>query len=427
VRRSLSFLVVVVLVGLAATGALARVGPVATSTPPPTPVPPKGSPSPFPTALVTPPPATLHAPEVGAASAILEDLDTGQVLYARRVDVPRPIASVTKIMTAHLALNRLPAGKVVTVSADAAALGSQDVGISELGLREGEHLTVRDLLEALMLQSANDAAVALADAVSPTTDAFISLMNRTAKRLGLSSTIFFSPNGLDDRGHSTARSLASLTRLAERQPLFDRIVRTKFATIPAPEGVKPRQVQNRNVLLWLYPGATGVKTGFTDAAGYCLVATAVRHGHRLVTVLLKDGSSQETFNDAAALLDYGFDAFRRQVVLEPGQIFPATAGGIRYEVAATRSIHSWGPIGGHATSVFSLNISSKRPLAVGQHAGTVVARAHNLVLGRAPVRVTEVLGPVQRPTPPSPPEPSPPPWLVDLGRLASGLYHSVFG
>jgi D-alanyl-D-alanine carboxypeptidase (penicillin-binding protein 5/6) len=424
VRRALPFLVVLVALGLAGTSALARIGP-ATSTPPPTPVPPHGSPSPFPTALATPPPS-LHAPAVGAASAILEDLDTGQVLYARRVDVPRPIASVTKIMTADLTLERLRPGKVVTVSAEAAALGGQSVGVSELGLREGEQLTVRQLLDALMLQSANDAAVALADAVSPSTDAFVSLMNRTARRLGLSNTTFFSPNGLDDRGHSTARSLASLTRLAEHQPLFAHIVRTKFATIPAPAGVNPRRVQNRDVLLWLYPGALGVKTGYTAAAGYCLVAAARRHGHRLVTVLLHDGSSQQMFNDAAALLDYGFNAFHREAVLESGRTFQATAGGVEYEVAAARSIRAWVPESTHGAPEFSVEVSTEGPLTVGRHAGGVVARINHLVVGRAPLNVTNVLGPVQPQSPPAT-SASPPAWWSDLGRLAAGLYHSVFG
>jgi serine-type D-Ala-D-Ala carboxypeptidase (penicillin-binding protein 5/6) len=426
VRRTAPLLALVVALGLAASSAVARVGPAPTSTPPPTPVPPHASPSPFPTALATPPPGRVQAPTVGAESAILEDLGTGQVLYAKRVDVPRPIASVTKIMTADLALRRLHPGTLVTVGPEAAALGSHDVGISELGLREGERLTVEQLLEALLLQSANDAAVALADAVSPSTDAFIALMNRTAKRMGLRHTVFFSPNGLDDRGHSTARSLATLTRTALQLPLFASLVRTKFATIPAPTGVKPRKIQNRNVLLWLYPGATGVKTGFTDAAGYCLVAAATKKGHHLVAVLLKDGSSQQSFNDGAALLNYGFNAFRRQVVLEPGQIFPVTAGGIRYQVASLRSISARVPMG--ETSVFSVNVSSKGPLAQGQRAGVVIARVNGLVVGRAPVKVTAVLGPVPHPTPPAgPPRAGSPPWLVDLGRAAAGLYHSVFG
>ena len=426
-RRTAPLLALVVVLGLAASSAVARVGPALTSTPPPTPVPPHGSPSPFPTSLATPPPGRVQAPPVGAESAILEDLDSGQVLYAKRPDVPRPIASVTKIMTADLALRRLHPGTLVTIGPEAAALGSHDVGISELGLREGEKLTVEQLLEALLLQSANDAAVALADAVSPSTDAFIALMNRTAKRLGLRNTVFFSPNGLDDRGHSTARSLATLTRTAEQLPLFASLVRTKFATIPAPTGVKARNIQNRNVLLWLYPGTTGVKTGFTDAAGYCLVAAATRKGRRLVAVLLKDGSSQQSFNDAAALLDYGFNAFHRQVVLEPGQLFPVTAGGVRYQVASVRSISARVPMGENATSVFSVNVTSKGPLAQGQRAGVVIARINGLVVGRAPVKVTAVLGPVRPPTPPAPPGAGSPPWVVDLGRAAAGLYHSVFG
>ena len=144
-------------------------------------------------------------------------------------------------------------------------------------------------------------------------------------------------------------------------------------------------------------------------------------------VLLKDGSSQQSFNDAAALLDYGFNAFHRQVVLEPGQIFPVTAGGIGYQVASVRSIRGRVPTGENATSVFSVNVSSTGPLARGQRAGVVIARVNGLVVGRAPVKVTAVLGPVRPPNPPGPPATGSPPWVVDLGRAAAGLYHSVFG
>src|SRR5207245_10689576 len=129
----------------------------------------------------------------------------------------------------------------------------------ELGLRGGERLSVRHTLYALLVQAANDVAVALADHVSGTARKFVALMNREAVALGLTRTRFFSPNGLDDRGHSTARSLAALTRVAERIPVFARIVRTKFHVVPAPDGRPARHIQNRNVLLWLYPAAIGVK------------------------------------------------------------------------------------------------------------------------------------------------------------------------
>jgi len=427
VRRVASVSVTVALCALVASRVLAATVPAPVSTPPPTPVPPHGSPSPFPTALATPVPS-LRTPKLTAGSAVLEDLDTGQVLLGIREDVPRPVASLTKIMTAYVVLHHLSPSHVVTVSAEAAQLGAARVGLSVLGVRDGEKLTVRELLEALLLQSANDAAVALADGVSATTDDFVALMNRTAGKLDLRGTRFRSPNGLDDRGHSTAWSLATLTRDAERLPLFAKLVRTEFATIPAPAGRKPRVVQNRNVLLWLYPGATGVKTGYTARSGYCLVATATSGGQRLAAVVLGEPSSQSSFNDAAALLNYGFHSFLPERVIENGRTFPATAAGERYNVAATRSLRAWVRSDERAPPAFSVRLPD-RALREGDVAGTVVARIHGRVLGRVPLVVVADLGPATPPVQPG--APPPPPWwaasLQSFDRVASDVYHSVFG
>jgi len=218
---------------------------------------------------------------------------------------------VTKIMTAFVVIQRMDPSRSVTASARAAAQTG-----SVLGLRVGERASVRDLLFALMLQSSNDAAVALGEAVSRTTARFVRLMNRTARALGLADTRFASPSGLDDRGYSSPLDLAALTLAAERLPLFARIVRTRFHTIPAPHG-PARVVQNRNALLWLYPGAAGVKTGFTTAAGNCLVAVAERDGRSLAAVVL--GDPRDPFDSAATLLNYGFTAFVPVTPIRQGQ------------------------------------------------------------------------------------------------------------
>ena len=249
----------------------------ATSTPPPTPV--NGSPSPFPTALRTPRPS-VTPPRLASAAAILEDLDTGQVLFAKNADAPRPVASLTKIMTALLALSHSRPEERVTVSSLAAGQSG-----SVLGLRVGERITVSELMYALLLQSSNDAAVALAEHAGGTLGRFVEMMNEEAARLGLTRTRFYSASGLDDRGRSSARDLATLTRAAYADPLFEQIAATKFHTVPSPSG-KPRRIQNRNILLWLYPGAIGVKTGFTTPSGHCLVATADHDGVRLLAVAL---------------------------------------------------------------------------------------------------------------------------------------------
>ena len=378
------------------------------------------SPSPFPQVLHTPPPSA-EPPEIRAPSAVLADLDTGQVLFSRDPDAERPIASITKIMTALLVLRRTDPTERITVSARAAGNG-RSPGISELGLQEGERIAVGDLLYALMLQSASDAAVALAEKVSGSVEAFVELMNRTAKHLGMRHTRFASPNGLDDDGYSSAADLVTLTRAAYRIPGFSSITATRFHTIPAPQEEAPRVVQNRNVLLWLYPGATGAKTGFTSAAGFCVVASAERGGLPLVAVVL--GDPGEPFSDAAALLNYGFTAFELRDLLAEGEsvgtvdvqgraVAVATGGAVeRALVPADRRIRS--------TIVVRRGVLF--PPAVGESVGVVELTVGRLEIDRVPLLVTAV------PSPSPPTEPGP--WwrrafasVTDaIGRLLDALF-----
>jgi D-alanyl-D-alanine carboxypeptidase (penicillin-binding protein 5/6) len=317
----------------AAPGALARaIGAASRTPPPPTPV--NGSPSPFPTSLVTPPPS-LAPPPLTAATAILEDLDGGQTLFAKADRARRPIASLTKIMTALVVMTRARPDEVVAVSGNAAAQTG-----SSLGLLAGERITVRHLLYALLLQSSNDAAVALAEHVGGSVRGFLDLMNRTARRLGMTDSFFTSPSGLDDSGYSSARDLAIVTREVYQQPLFERIVKTKFHDVPSPSG-PPRHIQNRNILLWLYPGAIGVKTGFTTPAGHCLIAAAERDGVRLLVVALGSGGDDAggVFNDGAALLNYGYSAFRLETLIHAGDpVGPFIVDGVPVSVVAAASL-----------------------------------------------------------------------------------------
>jgi D-alanyl-D-alanine carboxypeptidase len=326
---------------------------------------------------------------------LLGDLTTGQVLFSLKPDVRRPIASLTKIMTALLALERLDPSREVTVRPDAAP--GNVIGLSELGLRVGERIDVRDLLSGLMLASANDAAVALADAVAGSEQSFIPEMNRRAARLGLSNTRFFSPNGLDDRGYSTPRDLFQLTREAYEQPVFDRVTRTKFADISGP-GRAPRRLQNRNVLLWLYPGAFGVKTGYTRASGYCVVAGAERDGLRLIAVVL--GEPSDAFSDSAALLDYGFQAFERRTFVEQDQRFdPVMLHGESVPVAAEAKLEALVPSGaeGAAQTTVELDPGAPFPPAPGDAVASVEVRAGGKPVGSVPLLATA------RPQPPPPP------------------------
>lgn len=370
----------------------------ATSTPPPTPVPPKGSLSPFPSVLHTPQDADT-APEVSAPVALLADLDTGRLMFTKAADTGRPIASLTKIMTALLVLEAGHLDEAVTVSPDA-VFGKQDYGASStLGLRAGERLTVRDLLYGMLLGSANDAAQALAIHEAGSTSAFVGRMNVRARQLGMSGTTFFSASGLDDRGHATARDLLTLTRAAYRTPGFAEIVATERRDLPGPGGTV-RRIQNRNVMLWLYPGAVGAKTGYTAAAGYCLVTVASRDGRRLVAVVL--GAPADAFSDAASLLNYGFTAFEPHTFVRSGA--PMGEVGIR---GGTVPVVAGGTIGG---LVPSAEIASARqriavdpraafPPAPGQRVATLRVTIPGLTVGTVPLLASDLPPPVPDATP----------------------------
>lgn len=363
-----------------------------TSGPPPTPVPPDGSLSPFPQVLHTPSDA-MAPPEVSAASATLATLDDGQVLYAKEPDTQRPIASLTKIMTGLLTLERSDPADVVTVAPDAVVPEAGREGVSTLGVQAGERISVGDLLYALLLQSANDAAVALADHVAGSEPRFVKMMNARARAIGMRHTRFRSPNGLDDRGFSTARDLVTLTRGAMALPGFASIVATEFHTVPAPEG-PARDIQNRNALLWLYPGATGVKTGFTSRAGYCVVATAERDGRRLVAVILGGGS--DVFSQAAELLNYGFAAFTQHTFVTAGGsngVVALPGGSVAVEAAA--GLEALVPTAS-LEAIDEQVVTDPRaayPPAPGERVASLKVTIPGLTIGRVPLVVSSVPAP----------------------------------
>jgi D-alanyl-D-alanine carboxypeptidase (penicillin-binding protein 5/6) len=381
--------------------------------PPPTPVAVPGggtSPSPFPTTLETPPPSA-SAPRVTAGSALLADLDTGQILFAIDGDEERPIASLTKLMTAVLVLQRTDPDDVVTVS-ERAATSVGAYGISALGLQAGERISVGDLLYALLLQSANDAAIALAEHVSGSVEGFVKAMNAEARRLGMGHTRFYSPNGLDDRGYSTALDLARLIRVAYEQPLFARIDATRFRRIPSPTG-RPREIQNRNVMLWLYPGAIGGKTGYTSAAGFCVVAAARREAIQLVAVVL--GEPGEPFSDAAELLNFGFAAFDRKRLVEAGQSFDAVdVQGRTVPIATARPLDALVRADAHVAYRVVPHRDVAYPPAVGEAVATLRVETGSTVLRRMPLVVTRV------PPPPAPARPGPW-WRRAAGAVSDAL------
>jgi D-alanyl-D-alanine carboxypeptidase (penicillin-binding protein 5/6) len=246
---------------------------------------------------------------VRAASAILVDGNSGAVLYEHDSDTIRPPASVTKILTALVILEHGRLEDTVTVSQAAARTTGH-----RLGLRAGQRVSLADLLVAILIRSANDAAAAAAEHVGGSVGGFAALMNARAKELGMASSRFANPHGLDEPFHyTTARDMAALTRAAMDNPTFAGLVRTPQARLtvwkPGRRALVPqaRIVQNHNRLLGQFAGADGVKTGYTDSAGRCLVASASRGSHRMIAVLL---NAPRRWTDATTLLEYGFGSVR---------------------------------------------------------------------------------------------------------------------
>lgn len=234
-------------------------------------------------------------PQVSAKAAVIMDAGTGQVVYEKNSHERRAQASTTKMVTALVTLEKAQLSDVVKAGPDV------KVEPSVIGLDPGDQLTVEQLLYGLLLPSGNDAAVALADYVGGSIPGFAAMMNAKAEQLGLKDTHFVTPHGLDADGHySSAYDLAIIARAGMQNPVFARIVGATEFRIDGPI----RWVfKNSNKLLGVYPGADGVKTGYTDNAGRCLVFSATRNGHRAIAVVL---DSADIFADAAALLDYFF-------------------------------------------------------------------------------------------------------------------------
>ena len=243
---------------------------------------------------------------ISAEKAILMDAATGRVLYEQNAEEESLIASTTKIMTALVVCEQCNVLDRVRIPAEAVGVEG-----SSLYLREGEVLTVQDLLYGLMLHSGNDAATALAIYCGGTVEGFAELMNDKARTLGLENTHYANPHGLDAPDHySTARDLAVLAAYAMENPIFRQTVSTKTVT------VGERSLRNHNKLLWQVDGAEGVKTGFTKAAGRILVSSALRNGRRLVAVTI---NAPDDWQDHVSLLESGFARYTLRRIVAAGE------------------------------------------------------------------------------------------------------------
>jgi D-alanyl-D-alanine carboxypeptidase (penicillin-binding protein 5/6) len=329
-------------------------------------------------AHAAPPPPSLTAPQ-----AMLVQPQTGDVLYRKSISAERPVASTTKLMTALIVLERVSLDDVFTAVPYKAAAAE-----SRINLRAGERMTVRDLMRALLLESANDAAATLAAGVSGSQPAFVRAMNTRARRLGLRHTSYANPIGLDEPGnHSSAADLIKLTRRLRTHPFFRQTVARRAIRITS--GGRPRLLENTNELVGQAPGVNGVKTGHTQTAGYVLVASATRGGVGALSVVLGDPSEATRDADTLALLRWGLGQYARVPIVRPDRVVATARVKYRDEdrielVPARRVVRIVRRGERPVTTVRSEQVL-EGPLPRGTRAGLLTVRLRGRVVDRVPL------------------------------------------
>ena len=332
--------------------------------------------------------------EVSAPSALLMEKETGTVLFAKDEHARLEPASVTKIMTLLLVMEAIDSGQlsydtVVTASAHACSMGG-----SQIWLKENEQMTVDDMLKAVCVVSANDCAVALAEQVAGSEDAFVERMNQRAEELGMADTTFQNATGLPAQGHLTsAYDIALMSReLVLRHPDIRRYTTIWMDTLR--NGAS--QLVNTNKLIRFYEGATGLKTGSTDSALYCLSATAERDGMELISVIMKDATSAQRFEDAKSLLSYGFSAYALKAIV-PEEALPPIPVELGTQ-ATVQPVLGEGNVlllekskAGALTQTVELAGSASAPVAAGDRLGTLTVTAGEETVAEIPILAGETV------------------------------------
>jgi D-alanyl-D-alanine carboxypeptidase (penicillin-binding protein 5/6) len=333
--------------------------------------------------LVAASPAAARDPAVSAPSAIVVDATSGDVLYARAPNRERAIASTTKLMTAQLTLESVSLGDVF--SAPAYQAGPAE---SKIGLQPGERMAVRDLLRALLLPSANDAAATLARGIEGSTTRFVRAMNRRARQLHLRHTHYSNPVGLDEgRNYSSAADLVALVRRLREHAFFRHT--TNMAKARLRTGDHRRTVINRNDLVEKYRFVNGVKTGHTNKAGYVLVGSGTKKGVTVISAVLGDASEAARDADTIALLDYGLAQLKRVTPVRKGERLAAAK--VRYResdtvpLVAARTVREVVRRGQRARVSADTPDVVEGPKAVGARVGTATVRVGGRVVARVPV------------------------------------------
>ena len=335
-------------------------------------------------------PAGTQDFDLPCKAAILIDEDSGTVLYEKNADEQRPIASITKVMTLLLTFEALEQGKIALTEVVPVSEHAYHMGGSQIWLEPGEQLTLDEMLRAVCISSANDAAVAVAEFVGGSEDAFVQQMNERAAELGMNSTHFENACGLDEQGHlSTARDVAVMSRemLLHHKEIAD------YCTIWM-DTLRNGQTQlvNTNKLLKTYNGITGLKTGTTGGAGVCISASAERNSLRLIAVILGSASGKERFEAAATLLDYGFANFENAETALPEeapQTLPVVRGTeqtVTLEYTAPgRYLVNKGQKDSLTTEL-ELPECLEAPVEAGQQVGNVQLLQNGTLLHRFPIR-----------------------------------------
>lgn len=330
---------------------------------------------------------------VNAKGAVLMDLGSGALLYEQDGYTHLPIASVTKIMTLLLVMEALEAGRVawtdpVTCSATASAIGG-----SQIWLEPGEVMTVEELVKAAAVVSANDACGALAEHLSGSIPAFVAAMNQRAKELGMENTEFKDCSGLDDTGYSCAYDVALMSRELMKHQEIERFTTIWMDSLRGGAS----QLVNTNKLIRHYTGATGLKTGTTNAAGHCLAATARREGTSFVAVVLGCATTAQRWEGARTLLDYGFAHYvtytpsTEGLVLEPISVIKGQSPQVEIRVEPPTALLLEKGKEGNIQSEIEVASDLQAPVLAGQTVGTWRLTAGGQVIGEYPIRtVTEV-------------------------------------
>ena len=361
-------------------------------------------------ALFAPCAFALDGPQLTAQAVLLADLDSGAVLYERNADARRSPASITKIMTLMLTLEAVERGEIrlddpVTAGADCRR-GMRDDS-STTGIVAGETLRLEDLLYCAAVASGNDACNVLAAYVAGDIPSFVALMNRRAEGLGCTQTHFVDPHGLSYDNLTSARDLYRITLEAMRLPAFMELCDCPAVTVPATNVFPPRELKSSNALIsdqgiygdrYLYEGAHGVKTGYTRAAGYCLISTAERNGLRLLAVVLgcdgpylSDTDTRYSFVDTAKLYDWAFESFRPRELCTQGQILSrcqalSAWGDPWFSLEAGSALSLLLPEGAQPELRLELEDASlQAPIAAGELLGQAVFLLEGRELGRVPL------------------------------------------